>query len=293
MDAEIRRAKKRKGGIGQRQQQSRETEVIEGTLYPLLMSYLAQGILSGVTIHAIAKSAADDINAAMDDYDLHNLKALAAMKGSGHVADNVAQHMKKASDLPHPLTMDFPYSDGQDHKTAILLPHEYFAAMYEEPERWRHSVMPDKSLLGKFWEGFQHHPCMSNHPAKSSPDWKQWCVPLMFYGDEVPVVGVGKIWSRSALIFEWLSIMANAGGSCAKDTVQYTWGVFEKFATDETLSAFWAIMLWSFTILFTGNGLTATGQKPRTFHSYNACVCYDTFVCYKILLFVTVVLTFF
>ena len=74
----------------------------------------------------------------------------------------------------------------------------------------------------------------------------------MLYGDEVPVAGIGKVWSRSALVICWLSLLANAAGANTADVMQYIWGVFEKFAVDQTMETFWQVMLWSFTALGKG-----------------------------------------
>ena len=38
--------------------------------------------------------------------------------------------------------------------------------------------------------------------------------------DEVPVVGVGKVWSRCVLMFEWFSILAQAAGAATEDVTQ-------------------------------------------------------------------------
>ena len=46
--------------------------------------------------------------------------------------------------------------------------------------------------------------------------------------DEVPVVGVGKVWSRCVLMFEWYSILAQAAGATTEDVMQHIRGVFEK-----------------------------------------------------------------
>ena len=48
---------------------------------------------------------------------------------------------------------------------------------------------------------------MDGHPVKSKTRWEAKAIPLLFYGDEVPVVGVGKVWSRCVLMFEWFSFL--------------------------------------------------------------------------------------
>ena len=61
---------------------------------------------------------------------------------------------------------------------------------------------------------------MDGHPVKSKKRWEAKAIPLMFYGDEVPVIGVGKVWSRRVLMFEWFSILAQAAGAATEDVMQ-------------------------------------------------------------------------
>ena len=140
----------------------------------------------------------------------------------------VERHLRNASDLPQPLEVDVVYNTGEKETAAILLPHEYFAAMYASPDWWRRSILADESCLYRFWNAFKHHPCMDGHPVKSKKRWEAKAIPLMFYEDEVPVVGVGKVWSRCVLMFEWFSILAQAAGAATEDVMPYICGVFGK-----------------------------------------------------------------
>ena len=65
--------------------------------------------------------------------------------------------------------------------------------MYLSAEGWESGVLPDPTLLPKFWETFSGHPCMQGHPIKDKPGWQTKAIPLCMHGDEVPAVGVGKI----------------------------------------------------------------------------------------------------
>lgn len=82
------------------------------------------------------------------------------------------------------------------------------------------------------------------------------CIPCGLHGDEVPVIGIGKIWSRSCLNFSWCSLLANACGGRCEDIMFFLWSVFEKFAiaststTLGTVDAFFSILTWSFLAMF-------------------------------------------
>ena len=48
-------------------------------------------------------------------------------------------------------------------------------------------------------------------------NFKNLAIPISMHGDEVPVVGVGKIWARNALSFSWCSLINNALGGKGGD----------------------------------------------------------------------------
>ena len=111
------------------------------------------------------------------------------------------------------------------------------------------------------------HACKA---IRSEPkNWKATTIPVCLHGDEVPVVGVGNIWSRSALVFSFNSLMATFAGRSAEDTDVYNWGCFEKFVmptTDDGLGAiatFCKLLKWSFSILMAGKWLSHDWQGSK------------------------------
>ena len=230
----------------------KEDVVTEGKLFPLLMACLAQGIMSGVLCHRIAVAAVADMEAAKNGWDLQELNKISSVVHSRNLSSVVEQHMRKTSDLPAPLEVPMTYNTGEKAKAAILAPHEYFAAMFQNKEWWGRSILADASILCRFWNVFKSHPCMNDHPIKSKKNWETWAIPLMFYGDEVPVVGVGKVWSRCVILFEWFSLCAQAAGAATEDVMQYMWGTFEQIVNAFTMETFWRVVKWSFTALATG-----------------------------------------
>ena len=46
----------------------------------------------------------------------------------------------------------------------------------------------------QFWESQKDHPSYADHPVHKVD--KSKAIPLLMHGDEVAVVGLGKIWSR-------------------------------------------------------------------------------------------------
>ena len=69
---------------------------------------------------------------------------------------------------------------------------------------------------------------MMHHPMNRFDSWQRKFIPISLHGDEVPVMGVGEIWSRSVLSITWMSMLANGLGAKMADIVFYIWAIFEK-----------------------------------------------------------------
>ena len=248
------RPPKRKRGLQQRLHAMEESIAADSALYGLLMTFLAKGILSAVTIHSIAQAAQTDLASAAEGKIFPKLKALASLSHGRNALRQVNGMLAKESSLPMPKEISMPYTTGPA-LAHICLPHEYFAAMFEDEQRWHDCILPDTEAVPRFWQNFQNHPCMENHPVKKRKDWQKRTLPLSLHGDEVPVIGVGKIWCRSVLSFSWCSLVANALGATGDNIMFYIWGIFEKYAqsgTESTMARFWTIMAWSFQTLMEG-----------------------------------------
>ena len=251
------RGKKRKGGVQQRMEEANAELRQESAVCSLLMLMLAQGILSGTVVHKISQAAAKDIEQAREGAIFPDLEKMARLKQGRNLVRSVHDALSKASSLPMPLTLEIPFKDGY-HPSSILLPHEYFASMFESFDNWSRTILPDASKLPAFWAVFDSHPAMTGHPVRRKANYRTHCIPISVHGDEVPVVGVGKIWCRSLLSFSWASIIANACGAQCEDVMFFIWAVFEKFCTPGTsrvlgtMQAFWQVLRWSFESLFTG-----------------------------------------
>ena len=252
-----RTTKKRKRGLLQRQGNARASVQEKSALHELLMTLLAQGILSGALCHSIAVAAKKDMNKIKDEKELQDLDKLASLKHGKNLVGSVYGNLKKSSNLPAPFAVDIPYKDATKPGN-ILLPHEYFAAMYENDHHWKTSILRDSRKLTEFWSTFDSHPLMHNNPLKDIPEYAKTLIPLSLHGDEVPVFGVGKIWARSVLSFSWTSILASDLGATAEDCTIYIWGVFEQFVLEDqadqlgTMSTFFSILRWSFQALLDG-----------------------------------------
>ncbi|CAE8680872.1 unnamed protein product [Polarella glacialis] len=220
-------------------------------LHTFLTTQLAWGAMSPSMVHQVAVSAITDIETAKAGRELPKLATLAKFKERRSLWRGVQDTLAQESNLPQPCAVNMPYK-GDPQRASLLLPHEYFAAMYEDTRAWATSILPDPEKLSEIWESMQNHPAMQNHPMKQENDWKTKCVPLGLHGDEVPIVGVSKIWCRSFLVFSWFSILANSAARGTLDVMIYIWGVFDKFVKEGTMETFWEVMKWSFECLLQG-----------------------------------------
>lgn len=251
------RGLKRKGGVQQRLRRTQEDLEKESALETLLMTYLAQGILSANLIHGIVVAAAKDIQATKDGFTLPAIDRIANVAHGRNLNASIHTRLQKKSDLPSPFTVNIPFKDG-NHPTGILLPHELFAALYQHPGFWKVAMVPDDAKLPELWTAIQGHPALQQHPIKHKAGRRTHGVPMVLHGDEVPVVGIGKIWSRSSLCFSYCSLLANAMGGTMDDIQLYCWSVFEKFCVPSTpfllgtMDTFFKIMQWSFQAMYMG-----------------------------------------
>ena len=251
-------ARKKRKGVQQRLAAHKESKSIGSVTHSLIMSYFAAGLVSGVMLNEIAKATKEDTDKAREGFLFPDLEQTAAVQHSKNMSMAITTAMKKISNLPEGMTVDMPYKNTSAPST-IYLPHELFAYLFSVPALWARCIVSSLGDLRKLWGVFKNHPCMENHPCKQDPDYMSTTVPLLMHGDEVPVIGVGKVWCHSALQFSWTSILASGcTGATLEESLFYIWGMFERCAKKGTLTAmgtmdtFFSVMLWSFRILAEG-----------------------------------------
>ena len=215
-------SKKRRGGLHQRLAAADRELEMKSSLYSLLMLHYAKGLMSGgELVHSIAVAAQKDLDNQKEGYKIIDLQKITHLKHGKNLGPSLTRMMAREADLPDPFEVDIPMQASSPHcpSASILLPHEFFAAMYQKGNAFVKCILPDASKLEGFWRVFENHPTMVGHPIKLVPGWREKTIPLGLHGDEVPVQGVGKIWSRCALVFTWFSLMANLAGVGFQDEI--------------------------------------------------------------------------
>ena len=89
-----------------------------------------------------------------------------------------------------------------------ILPHELFAPLFNEyGPFWEKVMLGQKtcSEMSDFWAHAKTHACIADVCPVGALDR---VVPLAVHGDEVPVVGRGKVWCKQALVVSWYSMWA-------------------------------------------------------------------------------------
>ena len=254
------RKRARPGGIQQRQARADAELEKQSALYQLLMLYLAKGVISGAHCHAVATAAKADMDLAAQGYHFPTLDKLTHVQHGKNLQASVFRMLSREANLPALQEVSLPMQGQPEHESSasVLLPHELFAALHASKQGWVSSILPHEPLLQQFWDTFANHPCMAGHPLHDRPHYRTRCVPLSLHGDEVPITGIGKIWSRSALVLSWSSLVATAAGVSLEDHNLYIYGLFEKFILPAsascagTMDSFWRLLSWSFLCIWHG-----------------------------------------
>ena len=136
----------------------------------------------------------------------------------------------------------------------MLLPHELFSVIYHSYKAvWSKTVAPSVDTVKKFWHAVRLHPQMQDHPMKAKPSWNERTVPIAVHGDGVPIVGVGKAWSRMMTHYSWYSLI---GQGKTSSMLMWIWAFYDRLkvgdVTHGTLHEFYKILHWSFLCLAEG-----------------------------------------
>ena len=256
--------KKRKGGVQQRIAGSAADEVKGPCRVLLHLLYkIAWGFMQMAAAVELARLELLDIQDAMPDKMGHfpypdlweiadpNIRIVTAMK-------RLVKVINRTPTLPSPFRVELPFASPIGRVlTSMILPHQLFSYIYNNrPTVWKATLCPSESLLQRFWQTNAQHPQMEDHPVKLKTNWKSRAIPIAIHGDEVPVLGRGKCWSKSFLNFSWYGLLAFCSmGLCTADYVFWIWGVFDTYLETEnadTIDEFLVVLCWSLQALFSG-----------------------------------------
>lgn len=256
MDLDYRFTKKRKKGIQQRQQEEEQENIYKSVLAEFLLQEMAWGIFSTLQVEKIAAYAQQDLFAAgVPKSSFPDLDELAKAGTYGKHANNVHRDIMRSVESQteyKPYDCWLPFKDFGEQQTKMNLPHEVFSHLYtDQPEAFKAQMLPRPAQLPIFWRTVQSHPAMSE---LSEEDLNK-AIPLGLHGDEVPITGVGKVWCKAALTFQFFSILCHACATPTKELMHWIWAVFEKLCLpgeNGTVYTCMKVLKWSFQALKRG-----------------------------------------
>ena len=270
--------KKRKGGIAQRMAQSaKEASLGTSKILMYLLNRVAWGFMQVLDALRTAKEAKHDIEAAagMDSRvgggpfpDLDKVAGVPLRSAKR----NVRQMIIDTPDLPSPLATEHRVADPLGElMTYMMLPHEMFSYIYNHYySSFRMLFCPKPGILEKFWNLQMKHPQMQDHPVQKRPDWKRNAIPVALHGDEVPVLGTGKVWSKSYLSFAWFGLLTfTCKGLKTAEYMLWIWGAFDQYLAtgdNDTIDQFLIILAWSFEAMFQGRWPEADWMRVKCLH---------------------------
>lgn len=285
-------AKRRRRG-GQRQRLSRfniDDENIDGgehggpgggqksNLVRHLLHDFAWGVQSAQKVQASAMASLKDLQRLRIMYTTHADPAAPTLPST--IEDDVSMvatigcsgqyQNKRYSDLmsriepnltlpkPHKCKMKFAGKLGEQTQE-MLLPHEMFAAFYSNTKFWQTVILPDEDHPLTFWHAQREgkHPQWNGHPLQEMDDaGLSKVIPVSLHGDEVPVTGLGKQWTKKMVNWSWHSMLSRVAS--VKHSQFYIWSMFDKAGLDEggggysTMDHFFRVLCCSFRAMFEG-----------------------------------------
>jgi len=249
--------KRRKKGVQQRVGAASEKKTHESLLADFLLTQMAWGIFSTAQVQTVSHIALQDMEqAGLERGSLPELESLAKAGTYGKHGNNVHRDIMRtvkenATFTPSEFTL--PFKQYGDQSQLINLPHEHFAHLFKTyPESFKTQVLPDTCDLHEFWKELEGFPALEGVDFRGSPGN---LIPFAMHGDEVPITGVGKVWAKCALTFQYFSVVASTAGLATKSLMFWIWAVFEKMCEpgeEGTIETFMRIMVWSWAALYEG-----------------------------------------
>ena len=131
---------------------------------------------------------------------------------------------------------------------SMVYPHLFFHALFHNyPAVFRDKMYNNlPHAVTEFWESQKDHPSYADHPVHKVD--KSKAIPLLMHGDEVAVVGLGKIWSRGADCVSFGSLLAGPKNGFEKHMVIWMlYNVLRAPVVDGVgaMSLLWRHLVWS------------------------------------------------
>ena len=180
-------------------------------LFKHLIYLWSWGFLSLPFCQRIAMHACADITSA-GGHPQTDLDFLAHIGTDGLYAGNMKDELMrrlKPPDIDPPLQCRLPYKTKpgvvEEQDANVLLPHALFSNIYHSyPAIFNTRIMQSQAALEEFWDQMDGHPLLDHMQLKNREDgYRSNAIPLRIHGDDTPVTGIGKSWTKVCLFFSW------------------------------------------------------------------------------------------
>ena len=237
----------KKRRLGQRQRLALQPQDQEderpSELARFLLEEWAWGHISPQLVQQVATKASADMPGSVPK----KLQKLAHLGGGYANKMSSAMFGMHTSHVCQPLLVDLQYKKKQVPLQKMLLPHELFNSIFENyNDVFQNILVGPPGGLEKFWETNINHPGMEGRPALVD---LHKTLPLAMHGDGVPITGLGKIWSKTAWVYSWSSLLSDA---TTKDKQMFIGMVWDTLQGPNTMNTFHSILAWSFKHLQLG-----------------------------------------
>ena len=237
------RKKQKRGCTKQRIARAKEAKQAEhnfegsSALAALLLSLFAWRFFSPQRVQEIAARAVQDIdNVANNPSAIEELKILQSLgtkgKYSNKMRGQLMERIEWVSRQPKGYKFQIPLRDfRQTCSQMLLLPHELFSVIYHSYKAvWSKTVAPSVDTVKKFLaQSDSARRCkvpprsLSPHQSQTKPERAHGS--NRRHGNGVPIVGVGKAWSRMMTRYSWYSLI---GQGKTSSMLMWIWVFYDR-----------------------------------------------------------------
>lgn len=248
--------RRRKGGIRQRISKApnldedthdEEQHFAPSRLVKKLLKDFAWGAMSAQKVQDICMSSVKDLEALNKIVSgtekspanpiQNDQQAVATIGVSGQYANKCYSDLMQVVEpnitlpKPHRVRMKFARPLGSRLKRFYYHMRCSQHSLHEKlhGKRWSFPVLSlhcNSGNLKKVIHSGKGHPL-----EKMVPQQLKKVIPLSLHGDEVPVTGVGKQWSRKMVNFRWHSLLSTTAS--VRDSQFFIWALFDKAGVTE------------------------------------------------------------
>ena len=149
------------------------------------------------------------------------------------------------------------YKTGPQETTrveqAVLWPHLLVSAIHKHfPAVFQQRILGGSAEnVARFWSSMGDNPAYTGHPMRERDNHRTKCIPLSLHGDGVAVSGVQRVWSKTADIISFTSMLGK-GPTISTNFMIILW-YWEKLVPNHLVPEFFKRLKWSLQWAYRGD----------------------------------------